>query len=133
MLCSPTLQASFNASWLEAQDSPDLPRIQLSDITAEEFSKQYDQPGRICILTDQVRAGNPVVPHSRMQVSQWPAENWTRANLLAKYGDTRFDVAYESVTNLLEMTLRAYLQYCSTQRDHAPLYLFDRHFVNKVH
>jgi hypothetical protein len=65
-------------------------------------------------------------------VSQWPAENWTRENLLAKYGDTRFDVAYESVTNLLEMTLRAYLQYCSTQRDHAPLYLFDRHFVNKV-
>ncbi|KAG5456083.1 MAG: hypothetical protein BJ554DRAFT_4276, partial [Olpidium bornovanus] len=80
-----------------------------SGLSLHDFVEEYEKPGRPVIITD-------VVPG-------WPAyAKWDREYLVANYRTTLF------AAEAAELRLDDYLAYADSQRDEAPLYLFDKHF-----
>ena len=85
-----------------------------SNLSLEEFIEQYEKPNKPVIITDIV--------------TKWSAYNnkeWSRENLIRKYGDISYKMGNVS------MTLKDYFLYCSTVREETPLYLFDNEYPVK--
>jgi hypothetical protein len=80
-----------------------------SNLSLEEFQRDYGIPNKPVIITDVV--------------TKWPAINkWTIEYLLSKYGNVTFRA--ENV----DLTLENYFQYASNATEESPLYLFDKSF-----
>ncbi|OCK83836.1 Clavaminate synthase-like protein [Lepidopterella palustris CBS 459.81] len=86
-----------------------IPRF--SDLTPEEFSSKWrDTP---FILTSPVK--------------EWPIYKcWTPETLLSKYPEVKFRA------EAVDWPLNTYMTYMKNSSDESPLYLFDRHFVEKM-
>ncbi|KAJ3095383.1 hypothetical protein HDU97_007006, partial [Phlyctochytrium planicorne] len=90
-----------------------------SNLTVEDFIKEYSEPNKPVILTDVI--------------SSWPAfKTWTLDYLVRVCGDVDFRA------EAVDLPLKAYASYsarCSQSGgsfEESPLYLFDRHFATRT-
>ncbi|KAJ3061469.1 hypothetical protein HDU98_002637 [Podochytrium sp. JEL0797] len=88
-------------------------------LSMQEFTEQYDKPGKPVILTDVV--------------TKWPAfKKWSMEYLVETVGDVEFRA--ESC-DLPFKTYAAYATHCGQNGgsfEEAPLYLFDKHFSKRT-
>ena len=92
-----------------------------TELSYEEFHKNYYSIGRPVLIKGGTK--------------QWKANTeWKREKLIEKYGEIAFDVnkkfyneekkKYKSI----RMKLKEYFDYCDTNKDKNPLYVFDSKF-----
>lgn len=94
-------------SWVRCTGS------RVSSMSVEDFRRQYEAPNKPVLLTDVVGG--------------WPAfGKWTKEYLL----DTL--KGQDIVAGSYDMTFTAFLEYCSSQKDEMPLYLFDKNILKEV-
>uniref|UniRef100_A0A7S3WIZ3 F-box domain-containing protein n=1 Tax=Emiliania huxleyi TaxID=2903 RepID=A0A7S3WIZ3_EMIHU len=88
-----------------------VPRVAASGLSVEEFAARFEAPGQPVILTGLA--------------SGWPAAaKWTEAALRDRFGERcGFHVGGHT------MSLPAFFDYCASNADEQPLYLFDKRFA----
>lgn len=83
----------------------------MPDLSAEEFQESWSD--RPFILTEPVK--------------DWPAyKDWSMEYLAEKYGDTVFRA------EVVDWSMKTYVEYVNNNSDESPLYLFDRDYVKKM-
>eukprot|EP00743_Colponemidia_sp_Colp-15_P010542 GILK01011623.1.p1 GENE.GILK01011623.1~~GILK01011623.1.p1 ORF type:complete len:483 (-),score=71.96 GILK01011623.1:136-1479(-) len=96
--------------WADAPDTID----RRSNLTMEEFTREYLVPNKPVILTDVV--------------TQWPAfKEWNEQTLIDKAGDTKF-----FINSNVYMTMADYMRYCNHVQEENPMYLFDHYYGEKA-
>lgn len=104
--------ATIDPYWLSVDN---VARVSASETSATKFSKHFEQPGVPVVITDVVE--------------NWPAFRlWTRAGLDERCDDSPLHAGG------FEFTLRDYFRYCDAVEGHddQPLYIFDKHFADKI-
>ena len=107
LLHQPWLCATLDIdpSWLEVENID-----RRSNLSVEEFKKEYDGQNRPVILTDVV--------------SSWPAvRKWNKDYLRTVFQGRTV------IVGDVPMSFEAYCSYADAQSDELPLYLFDKEFV----
>eukprot|EP01132_Coremiostelium_polycephalum_P004096 gene4096-5124_t len=84
-----------------------------SNLTIEEFTKEYLIPNRPVIITDATK--------------DWNAKDWTRESLMEKCGDVKL-----YVNSGVFMTMKNFLSYVSECKEEMPMYLFDHYYGEKI-
>lgn len=106
------LTTLISSAWLEHTD---VSRISAEKASPEFFREHFDRRNIPVIITDVVK--------------KWAAySNWTREGLVNRCGDIHFNAGG------CYFSLRHYFAYCEAveNKDDQPLYIFDKHFANKV-
>lgn len=101
-------RAHVNPEWFELTCPETIERR--SNLSVEEFIEKYEKPGI------------PVIIQGLSD--DWIAsKEWTKENLLRRYGDVKFRTG-----SGFKLTLSNYFKYLETQCDTRPLYLFDQNY-----
>eukprot|EP00947_MAST-08B_sp_MAST-8B-sp1_P004631 g4631.t1 len=97
----------IDPSWV-VRDNVDRPSAR--SLSVADFVRDYDGPGRPCVLRDVV--------------TEWEAfKSWTPESLCERFGDRRFNVGG------YPMRLKDYFAYAEAVHDDQLLYLFDKNFA----
>ena len=104
--------ATIDPDWLSVDN---VYRVSASSTSAVDFRRCYEEPGEPVVVTGVA--------------TEWPAfKSWTVAGLDERCGDTLLHAGG------FEFTARDYFRYCEAVEGHddQPLYVFDKHFAEKV-
>jgi hypothetical protein len=83
-----------------------------SSFSYHEFVRGYSQPNRPVLISGATEG--------------WAAhQNWTKDNLISRYGNVRFSVGE------CDVRLADYIRYCERTTEERPIYLFDKQFGEK--
>ena len=111
----------YRAHMDKAQYAIDYAHIdKRSDLTYEEFVKEYLEPGKPVILTDAMR--------------HWPSCNWTMDTFVEKYGNVPFKTNWvywneeKQKPKRVYMSAKDFVYYGRNQHDTDPGYIFDGDF-----
>jgi len=85
-----------------------------SNLSVEEFFKDYESPGKPVIITDKM--------------VDWPAmKKWNRQKLLEKFQNVKFRTG-----SGYKMKFKKYIKYLDRNSDMYPLYLFDQNYPDNT-
>lgn len=102
-------QTQWPKEWLSVDN---VPRIDGSKTSREEFIAKYEKPNKPVVVTGLV--------------DQWPVfKQWSTDNLIKNAGDELFSV--QSV----DMNMKNYLRYAQSTNEESPLYMFEENFATK--
>ncbi|RIB16048.1 hypothetical protein C2G38_2017742 [Gigaspora rosea] len=105
-----------NNYWI-SPDADKLPRIDVSQVSREDFIMKYEAPGLPVVITGCTRG--------------WAAETkWNKEELLRNYARHKFKIGEDDKGNPVRMTFKYYMYYLETEgfKDDSPLYIFDSSF-----
>lgn len=87
------------------------------EMTLEEFYTKFERPRVPVILKNAV--------------GHWPAcSKWTKEYLIQKCGDMKFRATSATAPLGAHFTMKQYFKYADEAQEEAPLYLFERDFIN---
>mmetsp|Transcript_25482 Transcript_25482/g.34045 ORF Transcript_25482/g.34045 Transcript_25482/m.34045 type:complete len:217 (+) Transcript_25482:481-1131(+) len=89
-----------------------IERVNVNDITVEEFIERYERGSKPCIITGvtETWTGN---------------QEWQLKRLFERFGHSLFKVGESDSGRKLKVTLKEYIEYALFNRDDSPLYLFE--------
>jgi hypothetical protein len=90
-------------------------RVHIRELTSATFEEHYEQAP--CIIEGMLEG--------------WEARHWTPASLAERFGGARFKCGDTEAGEKVTLSLRSYCRYVETQRDDAPLYVFDEDFADE--
>ncbi|CAG8529479.1 13723_t:CDS:2, partial [Racocetra fulgida] len=105
-----------NNYWI-SPSADKLPRIDVSQVSREEFIRKYEDPGLPVVITGCTKG--------------WAAETkWNKEELLRNYARHKFKIGEDDKGNPVRMTFKYYMYYLETEglKDDSPLYIFDSSF-----
>ena len=95
---------------MPAEDN--IERVNINEITAQQFIDKYEKGSRPCIITGVA--------------DSWPAlEAWRVNKLIEKFGSSMFKCGETDGGRKLKVTLKEYIEYALYNRDDSPLYMFE--------
>ncbi|CAG8680496.1 23031_t:CDS:10 [Gigaspora margarita] len=105
-----------NNYWI-SPDADKLPRIDVSQVSREDFIMKYEEPVLPVVITGCTK--------------DWAAETkWNKEELLRNYARHKFKIGEDDKGNPVRMTFKYYMYYLETEgfKDDSPLYIFDSSF-----
>jgi hypothetical protein len=91
-----------------------------ANLSADEFYKKYESAKIPVILKDAAKS--------------WPAmKKWSKEYLIKAYGNKTFRATSATAPLSAEFTLEQYFQYAEQAAEEAPLYLFERDFMQNTY
>ena len=89
-----------------------IERVNVNEITVEQFIEKYERGSRPCILTGVTE--------------KWRGNTeWQLSRLLERFPEAKFKVGVSDQGHKLRLTLKEYIEYAIYNRDDSPLYLFE--------
>lgn len=89
-----------------------IERININDLTVEEFIERYEKGNRPCIITGVTETWRG-------------SQEWQIKRLVERFGHSRFKIGETDDEKKLKVTLKEYAEYALFNRDDSPLYLFE--------
>eukprot|EP00013_Stygamoeba_regulata_P012155 CAMPEP_0177676296 /NCGR_PEP_ID=MMETSP0447-20121125/27709_1 /TAXON_ID=0 /ORGANISM="Stygamoeba regulata, Strain BSH-02190019" /LENGTH=500 /DNA_ID=CAMNT_0019184841 /DNA_START=262 /DNA_END=1761 /DNA_ORIENTATION=+ len=100
-------------------DKEGVPRVHAAQLSVDEFNKNFEQKHLPVVICGGTKT--------------WAWNNWDFEAFKSQYGDKLFKMSQYHVRTRkrVRMKFSNYMKYMEEQRDHDPLYLFDKGFVKR--
>ena len=89
-----------------------IERVNVNDLTVEEFIERFEKGNRPCIITGVTE--------------EWTGDReWQLKRLIERFENSLFKVGESDSGRKLKVTMKEYIEYSLFNRDDSPLYLFE--------